>query len=692
MSLQRRLTIFFFAVVFVPLTAGSVIVLQLISEEIRARRVMALGPVLDLGAVAYTERADVLDEVLDAAIKPRKLSPILADRNTAALEEYLGTELARADHQDFMMIVSGRDEIIAYVEQRPARLTAGLPELQPSEVVSGEEEGPGYVKLERPLKLEGDRNAFRLVGGFWVDEQFLDAFSSPEADLSLVDGRQIVASSANLGGRRAFDVSFNRHFEVDLAEKVSAEARRISGDLALVATASESTPGGVGTSIIVSMVGIGLLALLATAFLARALANLVIQPIREIAERTQLVAEGRYEPIPVTEKGEVGQLALGFNNMAMQLDQKLNELETSRAELEKSHDALTSSRDALEKSHNELQASRDQLRRAIRRVGDTLRSTHNMSQIRESILDTAADAVGADAAIIWNFNHTREELIPVSTRGLDSRSLDRVTVGKGVAGLVAERLGTVVLPAPGGGPTPVLGEPSHPYVIATPVLTEDIATAVLTMYRRDSEFDEGDVETVKFLAEQGGVAMENVILHEDARRLSLTDGLTGVWNVRYLKMQFPQILATASRFGRNFSVLMLDLDNFKVVNDSYGHQRGDAVLIEFSKRVGETLREVDHFIRYGGEEFLCLLTETSLSGAKAAADKILLAVRSDSFGTPGEEPVDLTVSIGVASYPEHGASYERLISAADGALYRAKHDGRDRWRVADGTSPGLRLA
>jgi two-component system, cell cycle response regulator len=137
---------------------------------------------------------------------------------------------------------------------------------------------------------------------------------------------------------------------------------------------------------------------------------------------------------------------------------------------------------------------------------------------------------------------------------------------------------------------------------------------------------------------------------------------------------------------------MLDLDNFKIVNDTYGHQRGDAILIEFSKRVGETLREVDHFIRYGGEEFLCLLTETSLSGAKAAADKILLAVRSDSFGTSGEELVDLTVSVGVASYPEHGASYERLISAADGALYRAKHDGRDRWRVADGTSPGLRLA
>ncbi|HZA39021.1 MAG TPA: hypothetical protein VFA00_00175, partial [Actinomycetota bacterium] len=306
MSLQRRLTIFFFAVVFVPLAAGSVIVLQLISDEIRARRVMALGPVLDLGAVAYTERAGALDVALEAAfgaaIDRPKLSRILADRDRAKLEEHLGTALENEDHQDFMAVVVGRDEIVGYVERRAARLTAGHPPIQSSEVVSGDRVGPGYVKDEVPLKLGGDGDSFRLIGGFWVDEQFLDAFSSPEADLSLVDGRQIVASSANLGGRRAFDVSFNRHFEVDLAEKVSAEARRISGDLALVATASESTPGGVGTSIIVSMVGIGLLALLATAFLARALANLVIQPIREIAERTQLVAEGRYEPIPVTEK------------------------------------------------------------------------------------------------------------------------------------------------------------------------------------------------------------------------------------------------------------------------------------------------------------------------------------------------------------------------------------------------------
>ena len=675
-----------------PLAAGSVIVLRLISDEIAARRVIAVGPALNVGSVAYNERSSSLDEAVSARIDRRDLGALLADRDDVKLEEYLQDSLPSEGHPDFMAVVGPGDEIRAFAQIRPPRFAEEWPGIQPSDVVTGDLVGPGYVKTEQRLQMTGGGSSFRFIGGFWLDQEFLVSFASSDADLSLVDGRRVIASSADLGNTREFDVSFNQHFEVNLAENVSAEARRISGDLAFVATSSESAAGGVGNSLLISMIGIGLIALVSTAFLARVLAHLVIQPIKMVAERTQLVAEGRYEPIPVTEKGEVGQLALGFNNMATQLEQKINELETSRGEIERSHDALRISRDALEKSHDELQASRDQLRRAIRRVGDTLRSTHNMSQIRESILDTAADAVGADAAIMWHFNHTREELIPVSTRGLDSRNLKRVPVGRGVAGLVAERLTTVVLPAPGGGAAPARGEPHLPHVIATPVLTEDFATAVLALYRMQGDFDEGDIETVKFLAEQGGVAMENVTLHDDARRLSLTDGLTGVWNVRYLKMQFPQILATASRFGRNFSVLMLDLDNFKVVNDTYGHQRGDAILIEFAKRVGETLREVDHFIRYGGEEFLCLLTETNLSGAKAAADKILLAVRSESFGTSGDELVDLTVSIGVASYPEHGGSYERLITAADGALYRAKHEGRDRWRVADGTSPGLRLA
>jgi diguanylate cyclase (GGDEF)-like protein len=217
-------------------------------------------------------------------------------------------------------------------------------------------------------------------------------------------------------------------------------------------------------------------------------------------------------------------------------------------------------------------------------------------------------------------------------------------------------------------------------VIAVPLYSKNRVIGVMSVYRLDEEdeFHSDDLDTVVFLAEQGGVAIENVLLHDEAQRLSLTDGLTGVWNRRYFRMQFNQVLATSTRFNRPFSILMMDIDHFKTINDKYGHQRGDEILVEFTQRVDSKLREVDALARYGGEEFICMLSETDLYGALTTAEKILDAVRSEPFGGAGEPAVKLTVSIGVASHPEHGASYKTLVEAADRALYRAKEDGRDR--------------
>jgi diguanylate cyclase (GGDEF)-like protein len=138
---------------------------------------------------------------------------------------------------------------------------------------------------------------------------------------------------------------------------------------------------------------------------------------------------------------------------------------------------------------------------------------------------------------------------------------------------------------------------------------------------------------------------------------------------------------------------MLDLDFFKRINDTFGHQRGDAILIEFAHRVNGTLREIDTFSRYGGEEFICLLSETDVEGARTTAQKICEVIRNEMFGAIGEEPIALTVSIGVASHPEHGNSYRSLVEAADKALYEAKENGRNRVVVArKGPSSQLKLA
>jgi diguanylate cyclase (GGDEF)-like protein len=130
---------------------------------------------------------------------------------------------------------------------------------------------------------------------------------------------------------------------------------------------------------------------------------------------------------------------------------------------------------------------------------------------------------------------------------------------------------------------------------------------------------------------------------------------------------------------------MLDLDHFKGVNDSFGHQRGDAVLVELAARIRAEVRDVDTVARYGGEEIVVILPETDADGAGQLAERICVAVRRRPFGQPGVPPVHLTVSAGGAVFPAHALSASALLAEADKALYAAKHAGRDTWRIANGS-------
>lgn len=667
MSLQRRLTLFFILIVILPLAAAGFVVQRVVVGEVANRAELGLEPAVNSVVAGYNERVSLIEGLTKASVKRSgDFAQLIEDDDRAATDRWLDRRLSESGGLDFLIALDAGGDIAGEAIEN-AQFLSGFSAPPVEAILSAGVIGPGYVRTDAIRVKSSDGNVGFVVGGFWFDDSLLIGTFHAGVDTYVVADGRVIASSdglertVNVGNLAAGEV------EVEVDGTGRGQVQPLEGGvMGILAWTPDAPVQNRERDVLGSLLGLLLLAVIATALLSYLLARLITRPLEELSEGARAIAAGRFDHrIPVRSSDEVGQLADSFNEMSDHLDTTITDLE----------------------------ASRDQLQRAVDRVGATLRSTHDMGQILDSILSTAAEAVMADAGCLWLFTGTRDELYPALCRDVDESSLDRLRVGEGVAGLSAERGITVMLPANGGGPKPSRSEPDYPVTIAVPLYSSHRVTGVIVLYRsEETPFGPKDLDTVVFLAEQGGVAIENVLLHEEAQRLSLTDGLTGVWNRRYLQMQFKQTLASANRFDRPFSVLLLDLDHFKEVNDNHGHQRGDAILIEFAQRVGAALREIDTFVRYGGEEFVCLLSETDISGARITAEKIRQTISLEPFISVGEDPVTLTVSIGVACYPLHGSGYQSLIEAADQALYRAKEEGRDRVRMAKRPAPGLHLA
>jgi len=363
--------------------------------------------------------------------------------------------------------------------------------------------------------------------------------------------------------------------------------------------------------------------------------------------------------------------------------------------------------DDLASRVRELEAMRDAFLDALASLGDAMASSHDRVVLIGSLLRTTASYLEAPAAVFYVSVAGSERLRALDSVGIDQPVPD-LKPGEGIAGAAARAHQVVVWPSPAAdarhpsqsgradeaapAEPAADGQPAEPVAIsgsepaagaetalALPVRSGSNPFGVLAYYGRLTHrpYGRDDVATLSALVRQAEIAIDSSFLYDEATRLSLTDGLTGLWNRRHLALRIEAELSRAVRFGEPFSVLYCDLDGFKPVNDTLGHSAGDTVLIETARRLTDATREVDIVARPGGDEFTLLLPKTGLAGALRLADKVRSAIGERPFELDGAS-ADVSVSIGVAAYPEHGSSGKELLAAADSALYRAKAGGRNR--------------
>lgn len=217
-------------------------------------------------------------------------------------------------------------------------------------------------------------------------------------------------------------------------------------------------------------------------------------------------------------------------------------------------------------------------------------------------------------------------------------------------------------------------------LICIPLVTKGNVHGVL--YLDDfapRKFDQGRMSLLSVFASFAAMSIENAKLHQETSQMAITDVLTGLYNRRYFEKVLPQELERARRYNLSFSVLLIDADNFKKVNDTYGHPMGDRILATMGEAIKRSLRSFDFAFRYGGEEFVVILPETNIKSARRAAERIRQSVISECGKVLlGDNSNPVTVSTGIACYPRDATEGKALVSLADDLLYQAKGAGKNR--------------
>ncbi len=342
----------------------------------------------------------------------------------------------------------------------------------------------------------------------------------------------------------------------------------------------------------------------------------------------------------------------------------------------------------------ELQNSQRHIRQmvSLHTATTALVMTHDLRELIERILEATMNAIDrADTGSIYLIDPDTKQLNLATLRGTDSLELESSkdleafagAYQRGYADRVIQTKEAILISDAHLDDEDREVQDSEPKfavrsMILAPLLLEDRGVGVLALNSfSPAAFSNMDLASLRTFATTAAAAILNARLYEETHYLAVTDVLTGLNNRRYFFELARSELGRARRYQRSLSLLMMDLDHFKQVNDRFGHTVGDRVLRAVAQRCKEIVREQDIIGRYGGEEFAVMLPEADSRAAFQTANRIRERIAEAPFTTSNGDQIGLTVSIGVATLDEDTRDLTTFVNAADTALYKAKESGKD---------------
>lgn len=324
-------------------------------------------------------------------------------------------------------------------------------------------------------------------------------------------------------------------------------------------------------------------------------------------------------------------------------------------------------------------------------LGKALTATLDLKEVLNAVMTSVCQLMRASTWSLMLIDETTGEMVfevvvsPVAER-LKGR---RLPAGHGVAGWVAKNGEALLIPdvqldqrfSAGFDLETAFATRS---IVCVPLKSSERVLGVIELINPlDDDFSDNDLQLLSTVADFAAIAVENARNYQRIQQLVITDDLTGLYNARHMNRLIEHEVARAERYGTPLSLVFIDLDFFKHVNDTCGHLTGSQLLAEFGAFIQTHIRKVDLAARYGGDEFVLILPDTPKAGAHILCTTLLENLRSHTFANRGDlPPIQITASIGIATFPDDAANKEELIAKADQLMYEVKAASRNAIRCA----------